>query len=160
MAKKDIFDLLKEQSEQLEQSPTPQAWARIERKIASQRPVVKRARVRQLPQPLSIAAGLALLLGLSVVFMWLSDQSQTNALAQQGVHFELEELSLTIDDQNIKVVEKVHIHTIATPSKPIVEGRATQRLVAKNEVRTEAPTYREGTSSDTTGNEREQRTGR
>lgn len=159
MAKKDIFDLFKEKSEQLEQEPSPQAWARIERRIPASRPAVKRARVRQMPQPLSIAAGLALLLGLSVVFMWLSDQGTPSALAQQNVQYELEELSLVVDDESINMVEKAQTHFPTSPSKPIVEGRASQRLVAKNDLRRESPTP-PGTPTDTTVNEREQRTGR
>ncbi len=160
MAKKDIFDLFREKSDDLEQMPSSQAWARIESKIAAKRPNVSRpARVRQLPRVLGIAAGLALLLGLSVVFMWLSEQDQTGVLAHQQMPLELEELQIIVDDRSTNAVEKAPAHLDITPVKPIVEGTASQKLVAKKE------NSGEGGSSpvsrpDSIENENRQRTGR
>lgn len=160
MAKKDIFDLFREKSDELEQLPSSQAWARIEGRIASKRPTGRPPRrVRQLPRPLGIAAGLALLLGLSVVFMWLSDQNQAGVLAHQQMPLELEELQIIIDDQSSSAIEKAPSHLDITPAKPIVEGTSNQRLVAKKE------SFRDGGSSpvphpDSTENENNRRTGR
>lgn len=135
MAKKDIFDLFREKSAELEQTPSSQAWARIESRMAAKRPSAGRsARVRKMPQPLGIAAALALLLGLSVVFMWLSEQGQSGVLAHQQMPLEMEELQLIVDDPSSSAVEKAPTHLdITTPAKPIVEGNASQKLVAKQE---------------------------
>jgi hypothetical protein len=160
MAKKDIFDLFREKSEELEQMPSPQAWARIESRMAAKRPSVSRpSRVRQLPRPLGIAAALALLLGLSVVFMWLSEQGQTGVLAHQQIPLELEELQIIVDDQSTSGVENAPSHLDITPAKPIVEGTASQKLVAKKE------SFREGganpaTRTDSIENENPRRTSR
>lgn len=160
MAKKDIFDLFREKSDELEQLPSPEAWARIEGRIASKRPTVAHPRgVRQLARPLSIAAGLALLLGLSVVFMWLSEQGQPSVLAHQQMPLELEELQIIVDDQLSSTIEKTPSHLDITPAKPIVEGTANQKLVAKKE------SFRNGGSSpvprpDSTESENDRRTGR
>lgn len=160
MAKKDIFDLFREKSEVLEQVPSSQAWARIESRIAAKRPRVERsARIRTIPRPLGIAAALALLLGLSVVFMWLSEQGQTGVLAQQQMPLELEELQIIVDDRSTSGVENAPSHIDITPAKPIVEGTASQKLVAKKE------SFREGGPSpasrpDSIENENRQRTSR
>jgi hypothetical protein len=157
MAKKDVFDLFKEQSEKLECPPTPQAWGRIERRIQSSRPVAQRSRMRSLPRPLGIAAGLALLLGLSVVFMWLTEQKVAGPLAQSTESsFVLEERPLALEESAVSDVELLHTHVKITPQKPIVEGTSTQRLVAKNEVPQERNQTRPSPSVDTT----ERRTGK
>lgn len=134
MAKKDIFDLFREKSDELEQKPSAQAWARIESKMAAKRPsMVRPTRVRKLPQPLGIAAALALLLGLSVVFMWLSEQNHQGVLAHQQLPLELEELQIIVDDQSSSAVEKTPAHLDIIPTKPIIEGNSSQKLVAKQE---------------------------
>lgn len=160
MAKKDIFDLFREKSDELEQLPSSQAWARIESRIAAKRPgVVRTARVRKLPQPLGIAAALALLLGLSVVFMWLSEQGQTGVLAHQQMPLELEELQIIVEDKTSNTIESAPSHLDITPVKPIEEGNASQKLVAKKEA------FQEGGFSprsrpDSVENEHTQRNGR
>ena len=161
MAKKDIFDLFREKSDELEQLPSSQAWARIESRMATKRPSVARtARIRKMPQPLGIAAALALLLGLSVVFMWLSEQGQTSVLAHQQMPLEMEELQIIVEDPSSSAIEKAPTHLdITTPTKPIVEGNASQKLVAKKEA------FQDGGSSpvsqpDSVENENRQRTGR
>ena len=161
MAKKDIFDLFREKSDELEQIPSSQAWARIEGRIAAKRPRIERsASVRKLPHPLGIAAALALLLGLSVVFMWLSEQGQTGVLAHQQMPLEMEELQIIVEDSSSSAIEKAPTHLdITTPTKPIVEGNASQKLVAKKEA------FQDGGSSpvsrpDSVDNENRQRTGR
>jgi len=162
MAKKDIFDIFREKAAELEQEPTPQAWSRIERRIQSARPTVRRTPMRRLPRPLGIAAGLALLMGLSVVFLWLADaeQRQAVALAQHEGPLEVEELVIaSADDEVVEVVEIAQAHPLPKSAKPIIEGQATQRLVAKNESR--APRMQVTPSpSDSTFGESEQRTGR
>ena len=160
MAKKDIFDLFREKSDELEQIPSAEAWARIESRMAAKRPgTVRSARVRKLPHPLGIAAALALLLGLSVVFMWLSEQGQTGVLAHQQMPLELEELQIIVEDKTSNTLENAPSHLDITPAKPIEEGNASQKLVAKKE------SFREGGSSpvsrpDSVENENRQRTGR
>lgn len=161
MAKKDIFDLFREKASELEQEPTPQAWARIERRIQTNRPTVRRAQVRRLPTPMGIAASLALLIGLSVVFMWLAEaEKQTQVLAQEVLPLEVEELELTpVEDEVVELVEIATANPQPKPVKPIIEGNANQRLVAKNEA-TLAPIEVSPTRIDTTTGEREERTGR
>jgi hypothetical protein len=142
MAKKDVFDLFREKSEELEQTPSSQAWARIESKMAAKRPSVGRsARIRKMPQPLGIAAALALLLGLSVVFMWLSDQGPTGVLAHQQMPLEMEELQIIVDDRASSTIENAPSHLDMTPDNPIIEGNASQKLVTKKE------SFRDGGSS-------------
>ncbi|MEL7250066.1 MAG: hypothetical protein AAFO03_16675 [Bacteroidota bacterium] len=136
MAKKDIFDLFREKASELEQEPTPQAWSRIERRLQANRPSIRRTPVRRLPSPMGIAAGLALLMGLSVVFMWLAEaEQQTPVLAQEQLQFEVEELVLKTakDDEVAALVEIAQANPLPKPVKPIVEGNANQRLVAKTE---------------------------
>lgn len=162
MAKKDIFDLFREKSSELEQEPTPQAWNRIERRIQANRPKVRRARVRRLPSAFGIAAGLALVMGLSVVFIWLAeaDQNQQQFLAQNEGPLQVEELVLSpVDDEVKEVVEIARANPQPTLSKPIVEGKSSQRLIAKNEANI-APIPMSPTRSDSTLGEMEERTGR
>ncbi len=162
MAKKDIFDLFREKASDLEQEPTPQAWSRIERRIQSSRPSVRRTPVRRLPTPMGIAAGLALLMGLSVVFLWLAEAEKTTpTYAQEKLKLEVEELILTpVKDNVAAIVEIAKANPLPKPVKPIVEGNANQRLIAKNEL---APTPLEITpsrSDSSTTNEVQERTGR
>lgn len=161
MAKKDIFDLFREKASELEQEPTPQAWARIERRIQSNRPTVRRAQVRRLPSPIGIAAGLALLMGLSVVFMWLAEaEQQPDVLAQADVALEIEELVLTsAEDEVVELVEIATANPQPRPVKPIIEGNANQRLVAKNDA-VLTPIEITPSRIDTADGEREERTGR
>lgn len=162
MGKEDFFDLFRKKAEELEQEPSPQAWSRIERRIQSTRPSVRRATVRRLPRPMGIAAGLALLMGLSVVFLWLADAEtqQADVLAMQEMPLEIEELVInTADDEVTEVVELAQAHPQPKPVKPIVEGQASQRLVAKNEAPLR-PIQISPSRSDSTAGEAEQRTGR
>lgn len=162
MAKKDLFDLFREKATELEQEPTPQAWSRIERRIQSGRPTVRRTQVRRLPSPLGIAAGLALVMGLSVVFLWLAEteKNQQAILAQSDRPLQVEELVLnTIDDEVREVVDIAQANPLPVPNKPIVEGKSTQRLIAKNEANI-APIPVTPATLDSTFEETEQRTGR
>lgn len=161
MGKEDFFDLFKKKAEELEQEPSPQAWSRIERRIQSTRPSIRRTPVRRLPRPMGIAAGLALLMGLSVVFLWLADaESQQPTLAMEELQIEVEELVLnTTDDEVTGVVELAQANPLPKPVKPIIEGEPSQRLVAKNEAVMQ-PIQISPSRSDSTYGEPEQRTGR
>lgn len=162
MGKEEFFDQFRKKAEELEQEPSPQAWSRIERRIQSNRPSIRRTPVRRLPRPMGIAAGLALLMGLSVVFLWLADaeQHQVEALAMQELPLEVEELVInTTDDEVAEVVEIAQANPQPKPVKPIIEGEPTQRLVAKNEL-SPNPIQITPSPSDSTFGEAEQRTGR
>ena len=63
--RKDIFDLFRERAAQIEETPSPQAWNRLERRLNSRRPSVRReARRVSLHRSLGMVASLALVLGL------------------------------------------------------------------------------------------------
>lgn len=141
MSNQDIFDQFREQADQLRETPSADTWSRIEHRLQADRPKIERTRVRhirrQAPAPLSIAAGIALLIGLSVVFLWTSEQSATPAaIVAQATPLEWEELILTPTETSpTEVVEIAATLDRPAITKPIEEGRASQRLVAKNEVR-------------------------
>jgi len=161
MSDKEFFDRFRQDAATIEQTPTPPTWSRIERRIQPQRPATRWAASRQLPRPLAIAAALALVLGLTVVFLWLSDQQNGTGLAQTRGPLKMEELTIepiaastTTPARTIAVAQK-----LLTPAKPINEGNASQRLVAKNEVRTDGQKTTTP-RTDSTRQEREDRTGK
>ncbi|MEL7222750.1 MAG: hypothetical protein AAGJ93_15620 [Bacteroidota bacterium] len=145
MSNKDIFEQIKSEAQNIRETPSPEAWSRIEQRLQADRPSIERGRVRTLKQgfqPMSIAAGLALLLGLSVVFMWMTDQQQTSDPIAQASTLEWEELALTpTATQSTEPIAIAANNPQPIARKPIAEGSPNQKLIAKHDVRPSGTIY-------------------
>jgi hypothetical protein len=138
MSKLDIFDHFKEEADKIREMPSPEAWSRIEQRLQASRPSIQRARIKTMGprlHPMSLAAGIALILGFAVIFMWMSDQQHALAPIAQTDTLEWEELSLTPTSSNAtEVIAIATSHPQPLVVNPIDEGTSNQRLVAKKEV--------------------------
>ncbi|MCB0638391.1 MAG: hypothetical protein KDC54_17295, partial [Lewinella sp.] len=133
--RKDIFDLFRERAAQIEETPSPQAWNRLERRLNSRRPSVRReARRVSLHRSLGMVASLALVLGLIAGLVWLAERRPAAAFAQQGTPTVIEDLALhTSDAADFPVPEIVQRDPDIQASNPITEGRPQQKLIVKGE---------------------------
>jgi hypothetical protein len=133
--RKDIFDLFRESAAQLEESPSPQAWNRLERRLNSRRPSVRRsARRVSMYRSLGMVAGLALVLGMVAGLTWLTSQRTTQVMAHQALPLEVEDLALpTTEATDFQVAEIVQRHPAVQPQRPIPEGLPQQKLIVKGE---------------------------
>jgi hypothetical protein len=161
MSNKDIFDHFKEEADKIRETPSPEAWSRIEQRLQASRPSIQRTRIRTMGSrlhPMSLAAGIALLLGLSVVFMWMTDQQKATTPIAQADTLEWEELSLTPPTSNsTEVIAIATSHPQPVARKPIAEGNSNQRLIAKQEVRMPSNSYNSQADSSRNVEERTSR---
>lgn len=75
---KDIFDLLREQSEQLTETPSTEAWQKLERKLkTTRRPKRTRRPVRMQLAAISVLIGLLLIIG---IVGWMAARQQEQIL--------------------------------------------------------------------------------
>ncbi|MEM1215431.1 MAG: hypothetical protein AAGJ82_07095 [Bacteroidota bacterium] len=136
--KDQFFEQFRQQAEQLRQSPRPEAWQRIEQRMQPKRSQLRsvRSRLGVSPRVFSMAASLALLIGLSTILFWLgkTDSASPGPLAAAQTVTEWEELpSLeSTADTPREVVQIAVRYPRPKVAQPIVEGRPDQRLVARN----------------------------
>ena len=75
---KDIFDLMREQSEQLTETPSTEAWQKLERKLkTTRRPKRTRRPVRMQLAAISVLIGLLLIIG---IVGWMAARQQEQIL--------------------------------------------------------------------------------
>jgi hypothetical protein len=75
---KDIFDLMREQSEQLTETPSSEAWKKLERKLkTTRRPKPTRRPVRLQLAAISVLIGLLLIIG---IVGWMAARQQEQIL--------------------------------------------------------------------------------
>jgi hypothetical protein len=144
MTKPDkITELFRQNAHKLEQMPDETSWQRIQDGLAKKSPTSSSpgSTVRKLRLlPLRIAAGLALLIGLSALFLWAlneQDRHYQQAVANSKRPLQIEELPLAEETLPSPIVQKSVEGTYQPPQKVIEEGRAEQKLIAR--VTTPAP---------------------
>lgn len=131
---KDIFDLFKDNEHKLNQEPSPKAWSRIERRIQGPKPIARRRKMHTSSSFLSIAASLALVIGLiSVISIMVGNKKQERAIAMNYEPFVIEALDVSTADVEIEKHTRQTQQQDLKPLKPINEGRAEQKLVAKSQ---------------------------
>lgn len=159
MKNKDLFDLFRDNEHKLAQQPSLQVWSRIEQRIpaASPRPSAHRLHVRHVVRVVTVAASIALVLGLAVSYLWVTDTSADTVAALQGNVVPLEELTLLPAPEAVPAVSVVPA-TRQRPARPIREGVAGQRLIVKTEAA--PPPATPHPAHDTAQQERPQRVGR
>jgi hypothetical protein len=75
---KDIFDILREQSEQLTETPSTKAWDKLERKLkTNRRPKTKRRPVNMQLAAVSLLIGLLMIIG---IIGWMAARQQEQIL--------------------------------------------------------------------------------
>lgn len=130
---KDIFDLFRDNEDKLNQAPSPKTWSRIERRIQAPTPIAKRRKMRSVPPPLSIAAALALVIGLMVAFMWVLEKETNQAIILAHGPLEMEDLVISSNHSEVEQQIKAVQYEYVKPLKPIREGRPEQKLIATTE---------------------------
>lgn len=146
---KDITDLFRDNAHKLNQKPSEVSWERIQQRLAdsptqvsggsgnkfvTKRPFARRRWLSGGPAPMNIAAALALVLGLSVVFMWLvdkQDRAYQRAVAEARPALQVEELDLTTSQETTLLLDVAVAQQQIKPRKPINEGKPEQKLIAK-----------------------------
>ncbi len=86
---KDIFDLLRESSEKLEEKPSAKAWEKLENRLSAKRKIKRPRRTPQL-QLLAISVALTLLLSIGVASLYITKQNEDVLTAQKhfaALHF-------------------------------------------------------------------------
>lgn len=135
MGKNNIFDLFRDNQDRLNEAPSPQTWNRIEKRLEARRAAQTRRRFVYFRQPMGMVAGLALLMGLAVAFMWLANPGPGNEqIAALGQPTNLEDLDLNsstaVPDWEIA---EIAVKTPVQQQKTITEGsRPQQQLVVRN----------------------------
>ncbi|MEZ4988217.1 MAG: hypothetical protein R2795_24845 [Saprospiraceae bacterium] len=135
MAQKDIFDLFRESADALNTPPSAPTWGRIERRLQGKRPSVRRASVHRLPPMAAVAAAFALLIGAVVVFSWVGNRptATQNSMAV-STPIVVEDLAITLGGTDAMAIAEIAIsHPQPAPTKPIQEGKAGQKLMARSE---------------------------
>lgn len=131
---KDIFDLFKDNEHKLNESPSPQTWDRIQNRMNTPRAIQSKRKTRHIAPPLGIAATLALILSIMVAFIWMVDKDKhQRAIAQASYELDIQELKIdypTVNTQR-KASQIAIQNKQSKPLKPINEGSAHQKLVAK-----------------------------
>lgn len=125
---KDIFDLFRKNQDKLNQKPSPKAWSRVERRIQTPLPIGKKRSIRRMRLPMGVAAALLLMIGLMVTFLWMFGKEKEQRIYAQ-ISFEIEELSLDLEDQATNVIKITVKNQQLKPLKPINEGRIDQKLL-------------------------------
>ncbi len=135
MGKKDIFDLFRDNEHRLHEAPSPQNWGRLEKRLEARRAAQVRQRYVYFRQPLGMVAGLALVMGLAVVFLWLANSSSPNTqVAILGHPVNLEELDNAAPSTSADwEVAGLVVERPASLEQSIAEGsRPQQTLMVKN----------------------------
>lgn len=130
----DIFDLFRNNQDKLNEAPSPQAWNRLERRLNSRRPSVRRHAKRvSLHRPLGMVAGLALLLTLVAGLIWLSNRRPAEYMAQNYAPVKLEHLAMNAEEAvDFQVADIVRRHPVQ-PARTVAEGLPRRKLVVKGE---------------------------
>lgn len=164
MENKDLFDLFRDNEHKLAQQPSDQAWSRIQQRLqaapaAEPRPSAHRLHVRHLVRVVVVAASIALVLGLAVSYLWVTDTSADTLAELQGNVVPLEELTLLPAPASVPATAlAVAPAAKQRPARPIREGVAGQRLIVKTEAA--PPPAAPNPTYDTARQERPQRVGR
>lgn len=128
---KDLFDLFRENQHKLDESPSPQTWRRLEKRLDTRRA----ARGSSIYRIMAMAAGVMLLIG---VFSLLPafDQSsvQDDVMALHTPPSEMEDLEkdAQVNENIIKVVEFSRQYQDRM-GQPIEEGNSRKRLIPSSE---------------------------
>jgi hypothetical protein len=130
--RKDIIDLFRDSDAKLTEAPSPQAWTRLERRLNSRRPSVRRhARRVSLHRSLGMVAGLALVMGVIAGLVWLAERPGAVILAQQNQPIGLEDLAFqSTPEADFQVADIVLRHPVQS-TNTITEGRPQQKLIVK-----------------------------
>lgn len=142
---KDLFDLFRENQHKLDESPNPQVWRRLEKRLDTRRA----ARGSSLYRIMAMAAGVLLLIGVFSLLPALDQpQTQDEAIAMDTPPSAMEDLvkDAQVDKQIIKVVEFSRQYQDRM-GQPIEEGNSRKRLVPSNRLQ---PAANPNTRTDTT----------
>ncbi|RME94430.1 MAG: hypothetical protein D6772_14650 [Bacteroidetes bacterium] len=142
MAKQDkITELFRANAHKLEQKPSEATWARLQHRLQQQEGHSTEGRGSQRPQglrvrlsSLHIAAGLALLIGLSAAFLWVlneQDRQYQQALASAEHKLEIEDLAIESKAAPSPIVKPNLQQAYRPAQKTIEEGTPEQKLVAR-----------------------------
>jgi hypothetical protein len=142
---KDLFDLFKENQSKLDESPNPQVWRRLEKRLDTRRAT----RGSSIVRIMAMAAGVLLLIGVASLLPAL-DQAQTEdaAVAFYTPPSQMEDLEKDAKtDQNIIKVVEFSRQYQDRMGQPIEEGNSHKRLVPSAKVQAGQPV---DSRSDTT----------
>lgn len=124
---RDIFDFFRDHQHQFDESPSPRAWRRLERRLDAHQ---RRGRL-SLYRSLGMVAGVLALVALIVLLSVLVDHNRKEMLT--GTPQQLEDLPLPDSDATAyRVVEYTRSYQDRM-SRPIEEGAASKRLVPAEE---------------------------
>ncbi len=128
--KKDIFDLFKANQHKLNESPSRQAWERLESRLDQHK---DRNRV-SIYRILSMAAAVIVLVAFVSVISFVFTPKAENAMAVETVSesFTTEELKvLTVSTESINQLAAYQRKYNNHPASPIQEGKANKKLIAR-----------------------------
>ncbi len=131
--KKDIFDLFRDNQQKLNESPSRQAWDRLEARLDNH----KTRNRTSLYRILSMAAAIVVLVVfVSVITFVLNTNEKPMALNESmSASFKIEELKvMTVSsehDSKIAAYQRKYNNHL---SNPIMEGKANKKLIAKMDI--------------------------
>ncbi|MCB0633216.1 MAG: hypothetical protein R2824_17540 [Saprospiraceae bacterium] len=148
---KDLFDLFRENQQKLDESPNPQVWRRLEKRLDTRRT----SHGSSIYRIMAMAAAILLLIGVFSLLPAL-DQSagQDEAVALNTPPSEMEDLAQDAPaDQNIIKVVEFSRQYQDRMVQPIEEGNSHKRLVPSTKLQPGQPMDSRGDTTLSQGGE-------
>ncbi len=130
---KNLYDLFREQRDQLQQHPSPENWRRLERRLDARR---RRRQMKPRYRSLGMVAAIALIAVIAMLFALLFDRQPAPMLSEsEPLPRQFEELH--VEDSDPVLLEKVaftrrHQDRL---SQPIAEGEPDKKLTVTTHYR-------------------------